>query len=332
MRKVLWGVLSTAKIGTAKVIPALQNSAWCEVRAIASRSERSAREAAERLGIPKAYGSYEALLADAEIEAIYNPLPNHLHVPLTLKAAAVGKHVLCEKPIALTAVEARQLSKAGSGVHIMEAFMVRFHLQWLRARELVRSGALGAVRSVQALFLYSNVDPKNIRNRLELGGGALYDIGCYPLVVGRFLFEAEPVRVIALIDRDPTFGTDRNVSALIDFGKGRHLDFTVSTQCAAYQRVQVCGSKQRLEIVIPFNAPPDVPTTLLLDDGSQLGGTSAIVESLPICDQYALQGDAFARTIRGEIELPYGVEDAVQNMRAIEALFRSEQSGRWENL
>jgi predicted dehydrogenase len=330
MKKVVWGVLGTARIGTEKVIPALQKSADCEVRAIASRTIEAAREAAQKLGIPHAYGSYEALLADPEVEAIYNPLPNHLHVPYTLLAAAAGKHVLCEKPIALTAAEAGQLRVAGSGVHIMEAFMVRFHPQWLRARELVRSGELGAVRSVQVLFSYFNVDPNNIRNRPEVGGGALYDIGCYPVVAGRFLFEAEPRRVMALMERDPVFGTDRNVKALLDFGEDRQLDFSVSTQGAPYQRVQVCGTKRRLEIVIPFNAPPDAITTLLLDDGSQPGGASAIRETVPACDQYALQGDAFSRAIRGDCALPYGVEDAVQNMRVIEALFRSEKSGRWE--
>ncbi len=330
MNKVVWGVLGSARIGMLKVIPALQKSSWCEVRAIASRTEASAREAASRLGIPRAYGSYEALLADPEIEAIYNPLPNHLHVPLTLRAAEAGKHVLCEKPIALNATEAERLRAIGNKVHVMEAFMVRFHPQWLRARELVRSGELGSVRTVQATFSYFNDDPKNIRNRSEIGGGALYDIGCYPIVAGRFLFEAEPQRVIALIDRDPTFGTDRSASALLDFGQGRHLEFTVSTQSVPHQRLQINGTKRRLEILIPFNASPDEPTTLFLDDGSKLGDAEAIRETLPACDQYTLQGDAFSRAIRGDAALPYGVEDAVQNMRAIDALFRSELSGRWE--
>jgi predicted dehydrogenase len=330
MKKVVWGVLSTAKIGTVKVIPAMQRAGNCEIRAIASRSLESARAAADPLGIPKAYGSYEELLADPEIEAIYNPLPNHLHVPLTLQAAAAGKHVLCEKPIAITAAEAEQLQAVAGKVHIMEAFMVRFHLQWLRAREIVRSGVLGEVRGIQALFTYFNADPTNIRNQPDIGGGALYDIGCYPIVAGRYLFEAEPQRGIALIDRDPSFGTDRRTSALLDFGGGRHLDFSVSTQSVPYQRVQICGTKKRLEIRIPFNAPPNEATVLLLDDGSQLDGSSIVTETLPPCDQYTLQGEAFSRVVRGELPLPYGVADAVQNMRIIEALFRSEKSGRWE--
>jgi predicted dehydrogenase len=332
MKKVVWGVLGTAKIGITKVIPALQKSAWCDVRAIASRTEASARVAADRLGIPRAYGSYQVLLADTEIEAIYNPLPNHLHVPLTLQAAEAGKHVLCEKPIAIDAVEAERLRAAGSRVLIMEAFMLRFHLQWLRARELVRAGELGALRTVQVMYSYFNADPKNIRNRFECGGGALYDIGCYPIVAARYLFEAEPQRVVALIDRDSALGTDRTVSALVDFGQGRHLDFTVSTQSVPYQRVQITGTKKRIEIVVPFNAPADESTTLLLDDGSKLGAAGAISETLPACNQFTLQGEAFSRAIRGDLVLPYGVDDAVQNMRVIDALFRSEKSGRWERL
>jgi predicted dehydrogenase len=332
MKKVVWGVLSTAKIGTVKVIPGLQKSEWCEVRAIASRSEGPAREAAGKLGIPKAYGSYEALLADPEIEVVYNPLPNHLHVPLTLQAARAGKHVLCEKPIAITADEAAQLREVAGKVHIMEAFMVRFHLQWLRAREIVRSGALGELRSIQSLFSYFNDDPGNIRNMADIGGGALYDIGCYPITAARFFFEAEPTRVIALIDRDPNFGTDRTASAIADFGGGRRLDFTVSTQSVPYQRLQICGTKKRLEIRIPYNAPLGETTQIFLDDGRQLGDASAVPETLPACDQYTLQGDAFSKVVRGETPLPYGVDDAVRNMRVIEAMFRSEKSERWEKV
>jgi predicted dehydrogenase len=330
MKKVQWGVLSTARIGTVKVIPGLQKSPWCEVRAIASRSEAPARAAAAELGIPVAYASYEALLEDQEIEVVYNPLPNHLHVPLTLAAARAGKHVLCEKPIAITADEAAQLREVAGRVHIMEGFMVRFHLQWLRARQLVRSGALGELRTVQVAFSYFNDDPANIRNMAEIGGGALYDIGCYPIVAGRFFFEAEPERVIALIDRDPRFGTDRTTSALADFGQGRRLDFTVSTQSVAYQRLQLIGTQKRLEIRIPFNAPLGEATQIFIDDGSQLGDASSVAESLPACDQYTLQGEVFSKVVRGEMPLPYGVDDAVQNMRIIEAMFRSERSNRWE--
>jgi len=332
MKKVVWGILGTARIGTRKVIPAMQRSAWIDVRAIASRSEAAARQAAGELCIPRAYGSYEALLADPEIEAIYNPLPNHLHVSLTLQAAAAGKHVLCEKPIALTAEQAGQLRSAAAKVHIMEAFMVRFHPQWLRARELVRSGKIGELRAVQVFFSYYNDDPTNIRNQAGIGGGALYDIGCYGIISGRFLFETEPLRAVALVDRDPTLRTDRTTSALVDFGQGRQLSFTVSTQCVPCQRAQICGTRGRIEMQIPFNAPQGEHTRIFIDDGSTLDGKNITTEVLAPCDQYTLESEAFSRAVRGEIPLPYGLEDALMNMRIIDALFRSEKSGRFEEV
>jgi predicted dehydrogenase len=329
MKKVVWGVLSTAKIGWEKVIPAMFKSEHCELRAIASRNLEKGQALAARLGIPKAYGSYEELLADPEIEAVYNPLPNHEHVPLTLAAARAGKHVLCEKPVALTANEAAQLREVASHVHIMEAFMVRFHPQWLAVRERVQAGALGEVRSIHTYFSYFNNDAGNIRNMADIGGGALYDIGCYPIVAARFLFGCEPLRVIALVDRDPQFQTDRMVSALLDFGNGRRLDFTVSTQSVPYQRVQVCGTKQRIEIEIPFNAPLGGSTKVHTDDGKRLDGGSTSSEVIPACDMYTLEIDAFSRAVRGAIPLPYGVEDAILNMRVIDALFASEKTGAW---
>ena len=331
MRKVVWGVISTANIGRARVLPGMKKSELLELRAIASRDEAKARAAADALGIPKAYGSYEALLADPEIEAIYNPLPNHLHVPLTLAAVAAGKHVLCEKPVALTADEAFALRSTVGKTLVAEAFMVRFHPQWLRARELLREGRIGTLRAVQMFFGYNNLDPANVRNQAEIGGGGLYDIRCYPIVAGRFFFEAEAVRGIALVDRDPGFRTDRLTSALVDFGDGRRLDFTVSTQIAPHQRLQLCGTKGRIEIPIPVTAPPGAATRISIDDCSSLEGSGIVTETLAPSDQYQLQGEAFSR-VRGEIELPYGVEDAIANMRVIDALFRSEKSGRWEDV
>jgi predicted dehydrogenase len=329
MKKVVWGVLSTAKIGWEKVIPAMFKSEYCEVRAIGSRSLDKGRALADKLGIPKAYGSYEELLADPEIEAIYNPLPNHEHVPMTLAAARAGKHVLCEKPVALTAAEAAQLREVADKVIIMEAFMVRFHPQWLSVRERVRAGELGDLRAIQSYFSYFNRDPANVRNQADIGGGALYDIGCYPIVTGRFLFGCEPKRVIALVDRDPEFKTDRMVSALVDFGEGRRLDFTVSTQSVPYQRVQVCGTQKRIEIHIPFNAPLGGSTKVFSDDGSQLAGGSITEQVIAPCDMYTLEIDAFSQAVRGQITLPYGVEDAILNMRVIDALFESEKTGAW---
>ena len=328
--KVRWGVISTANIGLARVLPGMMKSRHIEIRAIASRKLSTAKKAAKDLGIPVAYGSYEELLDDPEIEAIYNPLPNHLHVPLTLAAARKGKHVLCEKPMALTAAEAATLKQAPRGILIAEAFMVRAHPQWIKARELVRSGALGELRAIQSLFTYYNVDPRNVRNMADIGGGAAYDIGCYPVAVSRYIFGAEPKRAVSLVDRDPTFKTDRTTSALVDFGAGRHLTFTVSTQATNYQRVNIIGTKGRLEIVIPFNATQGEAMTILLDDGSKMAGESAKAIRLPKADQYQLQGEVFSRAVRGKEKLEFGLADAIKQMRVLDAIFRSEKSKRWE--
>jgi len=331
-KQIRWGVLSTAKIGREKVIPGIKSSQTGHVAAIASRGLKRAQDAADQLGIPKAYGTYEDLLADPDIDAIYNPLPNHLHVPLTLQAAAAGKHVLCEKPIALNANEARQLLRAQEGRLIAEAFMVRAHPQWIRARDLVRSGELGELKAIQGFFSYFNADPANIRNNAEIGGGALLDIGSYTMLAGRYFFDAEPHRVVALIDRDPEFGTDRTTSAMLDFGQGRQSSFTVSTQLTPHQRFQLVGTKKRLELLVPVNAPQGGTAELRLDDGSRLGDGSAVRETIAPCDQYAEMADVFGRAILGETPLPYAVEDAIQNMVVLDALFQSAKQGGWVSL
>ncbi|WP_201861031.1 Gfo/Idh/MocA family protein [Microvirga soli] len=330
MQPVRWGILSTAKIGRTKVVPGMMKSPLCHVVAVASRNEEAARKMSSELGIVKAYGSYEALLADPDIEAIYNPLPNHLHVPMTLAAAAARKHVLCEKPIAITADEAEQLRQASSQVLIAEAFMVRHHPQWQRAREIIRSEGIGDLWSIQVIFSYFNVEPDNIRNRPDIGGGGLLDIGCYAVVAGRYFFDAEPTRTIALVDRDPTYGVDRTTSALLDFGNGRQLTFTVLTQSVPFQRIQLLGTRGRIEIEIPFNAPPDRRTRIFVDDGSAHGGLSAKAIDFPVIDQYAQQGAAFSRAIRGEGALAYGLEDALMNMRILDAIRRSAETAAWE--
>jgi predicted dehydrogenase len=328
--KIRWGVISTAKIGVEKVIPGMQRSQRGTVDAIASRDQAAAKAAAQKLDIPKAYGSYQALLADPDIDAVYNPLPNNLHVDWTIKALEAGKHVLCEKPLGMDAADAARLQSVAGERHVMEAFMVRFHPQWLRARELLRGGKIGALKAVQVFFCYDNRDPGNIRNIAETGGGALLDIGCYGVVSGRFAFEAEPSRVVALIDRDPSFKTDRLSSVIADFGEGRQLTFTVSTQLSDHQRVTLAGDKGRIAILIPFNAPQMQATRIVIDDGSQLGGGSSVEEAFPPVDQYAEEADAFARAVLGETPLPYGVEDGVKNMKILDAIFRSEKSGKWE--
>jgi predicted dehydrogenase len=329
--KVRWGVLGVANIATRQVIPAMQQGDWSEITAIASRNIEKARRAAQALRIAKAYGSYEELLADDEIDAIYNPLPNHLHVPWTIKAAEAGKHVLCEKPISLNAGEAQKLIaiRDRTGVKIQEAFMVRTHPQWLGVRELIESGRIGAPRSVTGYFSYFNRDPENIRNKPELGGGALMDIGCYPINMSRYIFAAEPRRVLALIERDPEMGIDRLTTAILDFVSGQSV-FTCSTQLAPYQRMHLFGTKGRIEIEIPFNAPSSRPTRISIDDGSDLFGGGIEMREFPTCNQYTIQGDLFSRSIRANTEQPIPLEDAVKNMAVIDAVFRSAESKRWE--
>lgn len=331
-RQINWGILSTAQIGLEKVIPAIQKSKSSNVLGIASRSAARSARAANDLGIQKSYASYEALIADPDIDAIYNPLPNHMHVDWTLAATRTGKHVLCEKPVGLNARDAERLRECPKNVLVAEAFMVRYHPQWLRVREMVRSGELGEVRAIQAAFSYFNNDGKNIRNSPEAGGGAIMDIGCYPITAGRFLFEDEPLRVVALIDRDPKFKTDRMASVVADFGRGRQLSFIVSTQLCPYQTLNVFGTKARAEIMIPYNAPADEETALIVDRGESLDGSLAGCEMLPACDQYTEQAEKFAQAVLGRTALPYGIEDSIASMRVLDAVFASEEQHKWVNV
>ena len=332
--KLRWGVLGVANIAVKKVIPAMAKASRAQVVAIASRNAEKARKAAGDLGIPQAYGSYEELLNDPNVDAIYNPLPNHLHVPWSIRAAEVGKHVLCEKPIALTVAEVKELIavRDRTGVKIGEAFMVKTHPQWLRARELVRSGAIGELRVATGFFSYFNTDEKNVRNQVSIGGGALMDVGCYPVTMARFFFEREPIRVLALVDRDRDFGTDRLTSGILDFAPGQST-FTCSTQLVPYQSFQVSGTKGRIEIAFPFNTPPDETSHIRIDDGSKpLAGMGSREEEFAAADQYALQSNAFAAAVAGEAPVPVSLEDALANMAVIEALFQSAESGQWVSL
>ena len=327
---VRWGVLGVARIATQKVIPAMQQGEWSPVVAIASRDRARAENAAASLGLARAYDSYEALLEDSEIDAIYNPLPNHLHVPWTKRAAEAGKHVLCEKPIAMNAAEARTLLgvRDRTGVHIQEAFMVRVNPQWIRAVDEVKKGRIGDLRAVTGIFSYFNDDPANIRNKPEYGGGGLMDIGCYLINTARMIFGREPHRVAATVERDPRSGTDIVTSLALDFAPGQATG-VCSTQMVPSQRVNVFGTRGRIEVEIPFNAPPDRPNRLFVDDGSTLGQPQEIIE-LPVCNQYTVQGDLFSQAVRGLIPLPYPLEDSILNMKVIDAAFRAADSGRWE--
>jgi predicted dehydrogenase len=326
MSKVRWGIISTAKIGTEKVIPAMQLGEYCEVTAIASRNLDTAQAAAERLGIPKAYGSYEELLADPEIDAIYNPLPNHLHVPWSIKAMEAGKHVLVEKPIGLTSEEGQELVDAARSypeLKVMEAFMYRHHPQWQRARQLVVEGKIGELRTIQTFFSYFLLDATNIRNMADIGGGGLMDIGCYCISLSRFIFGEEPGRVFGIVEYDPQFKTDRLASGTLDFGRGTST-FTCSTQLVSYQRVNIFGTEGRVEIEIPFNAPPDRPCKMWYQYRDDI---EEIV--LDICDQYTIQGDLFSQAVLNDTEVPTPLEDAVANMKVIEAVIKSGETGAW---
>jgi len=323
-RKIRWGVLGAARIAINKVIPGMQKGEWSDVTAIASRDASKARAAAEQLKIPKWHGSYDELLADPEIEAIYIPLPNHLHVPWSIRCARAGKHVLCEKPIALSADEARTLIpvRDAAGVKMGEAFMARTHPQWIRARDLVRSGRIGDLRVFSMTFGYFNADPANVRNIAECVGRPLMDIGCYPITLSRTMFGEEPVRASGSMERDPTFKTNRLTSAILEFRSGRCV-FTCSTQLTYYQRAQIFGTKGRVEVEIPVNAPADQVSRIFVDGE---------VEEIPPCDQYTIQGDLFSRAILEDGAVPVPIEDAVHNMAVIDAIVRSASTGRSEEI
>jgi predicted dehydrogenase len=330
LQTLTWGVLSTATIGVRSVIPAMQRSERCRVLGVASRDAARARAAAEELGLSRAYGSYEELLTDPDVDAVYNPLPNHLHVPWTVRAAEHGKHVLCEKPLARTAEEARTLLEVRdrTGVTIQEAFMVRTHPQWLAVRDLVSTGELGELRAVQGFFSYDNRDPSDIRNVADIGGGGMLDIGCYPVTTTRFVTGREPTRVVATLDRDPVSGVDRLGSAVLEF-PGVQASFVYGTQTFPYQRMTFVGTAGRVDVEVPFNAPSDRPCRLFrYRDGAPTEAPEVI--ELPPCDQYTVAADAFAAAVLSGAPAPVSLEDSVQNMRVLDALFRSAADGAWQ--
>ncbi len=325
MNKIRWGILSTAKIGREKAITAMQKGSYCSVDAIASRNLEQATAVAASLGIPKAYGSYEALLNDENIDAVYIPLPNHLHVPWAIKALEANKHVLCEKPIGLSVGEAKQLQLAAlqkPQLKIMEAFMYRFHPQWQQAKKLVNNGSIGQLKTIQSFFSYYNNDADNIRNQKDIGGGGLMDIGCYGISLSRFIFDQEPVSVVGVLEFDPVLQTDRMASAIMNFKNGT-ASFTCSTQLVSYQRVNIFGTAGRIEIEIPFNAPPLLPTKIWLHTET---GTEEII--FDAVDQYTLQGDLFSKAIIDNSAVPADLQDAVNNMIVTEAIFKSDKEGR----
>lgn len=321
MKKIRWGIISTAKIAREKVIPALKKSAICEVTAIGSPNQERVAQVARQYAIPTVYHSYEEVLTDPEVDAVYIPLPNHLHVPWSLSAIAAGKHVLCEKPIGLSVEEAIQLRDAAAALpdlRVMEAFMYQFHPQWVKAKQLVADGHIGALKVVQSFFSYFNTDPGNIRNRKDVGGGALMDIGCYCISFARHLFREEPKRVFGVVEYDKEMKVDRMTSSYLEFSSGIS-QFTCSTQLMPYQRVNILGTKGRIEVEVPVNAPPDQISKIMLY--SRTGKEEYFFDPV---DQYTLQCDAFAKSILYNIPLPVTLDDAIQNMRVVEAIFESE--------
>ncbi len=329
MHKLKWGILSTAKIGTEKVIPAMQNGERCEVVAICSRDLARAEQAAKELNIERAFGSYEELLADPNVDAIYNPLPNHMHVDWSIKAIEAGKHVLCEKPIGLSSTEGQRLVDAAAkhpNVKVMEAFMYRHHPQWHKTKQIIDAGGVGEFRTIQSFFSYFNDDAENIRNQKDIGGGALMDIGCYNISLSRFLFDQEPKRVMGLIEWDPKFGTDRISSGFLEFANGTST-FTCSTQLSPHQRIHAFGTTGRVEIEIPFNAPPERPCKIWHQSQENIEEIE-----LPQCDQYTIQGDLFAKAVQDDTPMPTPLDDAVKNMKVIEAIIESSQERKWVEL
>lgn len=326
MMKVSWGVLSTAKIGIEKVIPAMQKGKYSQISAIASRRIEKAKEAARQLGIPKAYGSYGKLLEDPEIEAVYIPLPNNLHVEWTIKSLEKGKHVLCEKPIGVNSKEAEHLKqemKRFPALKVMEAFMYRFHPQWNVVKKLLDEGSIGKLKNIHAIFSYYNDDPTDIRNQPKIGGGGLLDIGCYCISSSRFLFNSEPIRVCGTIEYDPKMKIDRLVSAVLEFENGTST-FTCSTQLMAYSRVDIFGTKGQIGMPTPFVPSSESTSKIIHQVGS--GAKEFVFET---CNQYTIQGDSFSQAILDDSKAPTPIEDGVANMKVIDKIIESYKKGTW---
>lgn len=330
MKKLRWGILSTSNFAKTKIVPAMKQCKLCTIDAISSRAREHAFAIAQDLSISKAYGSYEDLLADDELDVIYNPLPNHLHVEWSIKALEAGKHVLCEKPVGLSAQDAQRLidaAKAHPELKVMEAFMYRHHPQWRKAKELVDDGSVGELKAIQSVFTYRNMDPKNVRNMPDVeGGGGLMDIGCYCISLSRFIFGDEPTRVCGQLEMDENFGSDRLVSAMLDFKQGM-ASFLCATQLLTYQRVNILGTHGRVEIEIPFNAPPDRPCKMWRQTEN---GVEEIV--FDICDQYAIQGDLFSDAILNDKPVPTPIDDALKNMKVLDAVKNSAESNGWVSI
>jgi len=325
-----FGIVSTATIGIEHVIPAIQRANNCVVSAIASRDKKKAKKLADRFGVPESFGSYEELLASDSIDAVYIPLPTSQHVEWTLKAAAAGKHVLVEKPVALKAVDIKSLIKARdkNNVLVSEAFMVTYHPQWLKVRDLLSKGAIGELRHVDAAFTYFNKDPDNMRNRPELGGGVLPDIGVYPTVTARFATGQEPQRVQAAVEFDPFFKTDCYASVRAQF-ESFEMTFYLSTQMANRQSIVFHGDKGFIELTAPFNSNLYEGDEVRLHNANH--GETRVFRYTGI-EQYQYEVEAFARAATGKKQTIFTLEESVLNQRVIDAIYKAGKSGRWEKV
>lgn len=329
-RKVKWGVLSTAKIGREKVITAIQASKFSQVVGIGSENTDFAKAIADQHEIEKIYDSYEKILEDPEIEVVYIPLPNHLHVEWAVKALEAGKHVLCEKPIGMNAEDAEKLAEVASrfpNLKIMEAFMYRFHPQWLKVKSLISDGVIGKVKTINSFFSYYNIDPENIRNKADIGGGALMDIGCYCISFPRFIYNSEPNRLISSMDIDPVMKTDRITSGILDFSDGKSASFTCSTQLIPYQRTNIFGKNGRIEIEFPVNAPNDRITHIWLC--TKENSETFVIEPV---DQYTLQADYLSQAVLSDTPIEFTLTDSVNNMKVIDAMVESAELNKWIEL
>ncbi|MGN6464055.1 MAG: Gfo/Idh/MocA family protein [Rhizobiaceae bacterium] len=325
-----WGILSTAKIGRDHVIPALQDAENGVVTAVASRDRKKARALADRFGVPHAFGSYEEMLASDVVDGVYIPLPTSQHVEWAVKAADAGKHVLVEKPLALKAEDIATVIAARDRNHVLvsEAFMVTYHPQWLKVRDLITEGAIGRLRHVQGAFSYYNVDAGNMRNKPELGGGGLPDIGVYPTVATRFSTGKEPLRLQATVERDPKFGTDIYASIRAQFD-GFDLTFYCATQMAARQVMVFHGDKGFIEVHAPFNAGLYDHHRIELHNQNH---TEARVFRFPDTRQYRLEAETFARAAQGEKVAVFTLEDSVRNVMMIDAIYRAAGHDGWEKV
>ncbi|SMO60694.1 Predicted dehydrogenase [Saccharicrinis carchari] len=328
MNRLKIGVLSVSNHLLKRIVLPLKNTKYCKIYGIASRNPKKAEAFAQKFDIEKVYADYQELIEDPIIDFVYIPLPNHLHLEWVVKAAEAGKHILCEKPIALNAQEAMQCIEAAqkNKVQLMEAFMYKFHPLWIYAKEVITTNQIGRIMYIHTSFAYHNPAPDNIRNIKEFGGGALMDIGCYAISSSRFLLDAEPQRVMAIHQQHPEFKTDTLGSAIMDYD-GRHASYTVSTLSQANQGVDIVGSSGRIRIPVPFNTYVDTPSEIIINTAQ---GERSV--SFAVCDQYGLMFDAFSECLIKKMPLPIEPTDVLNNMKVIDAVFKSAQSQQWERL